>query len=194
MKALVTGLKHVADEAQSPKLFAFAHSAENMDAEIDDVGPELFRRGSKSQKRSLSRNSSPGTPGESPPELTSDRLFKAPKTPTTKITLNFLLLGEKNPFEVRITPTASVNSLKEAIKAKMSRTLSDVDAYQLDLWKVNISYAARASITEDSLKEADVMGALDEISEYFQEPPAKKHIHVVVRRPQGLFSLCLDLP
>ncbi|KAJ3309615.1 hypothetical protein HDU93_005500, partial [Gonapodya sp. JEL0774] len=102
------------------------------------------------------------------------------------ITLACILLGENSPFEVSIDPSSSVYSLKKTIRAELSRKLSEIAAMNLELWKVDIPYEARASITDDSLKEADVMGALDKISEYFQEPTAKEHIHVVVRRPQVL--------
>ncbi|KAJ3301002.1 hypothetical protein HDU93_006981, partial [Gonapodya sp. JEL0774] len=64
--------------------------------------------------------------------------------------------------------------------------LSDIAAKDLELWKVDVPYTARASITEESLKEEDVMGPLDLISEYFQSPLSPKHIHVVVRRPPGV--------
>ncbi|KXS14987.1 hypothetical protein M427DRAFT_57132, partial [Gonapodya prolifera JEL478] len=100
------------------------------------------------------------------------------------IILACLLLGENVPFEVSVAPSSSVDSLKEAIKAKLTPKLSEIAANDLELWKVDVPYAARASITEDTLKEADAMGPLDEISEYFQLPPPKKHIHVVVRRPR----------
>ncbi|KAJ3315537.1 hypothetical protein HDU93_004629, partial [Gonapodya sp. JEL0774] len=103
---------------------------------------------------------------------------------TDSITLGCLLLGDDVTFAISIAPSALVDSLKEAIHAKLPHVLSGVDASTLTLWKVDIPYEARVSIAEDTLKEEDVMGPLDEISEYFQLPPPKKHIHVVVRRPQ----------
>ncbi|KXS16949.1 hypothetical protein M427DRAFT_30779 [Gonapodya prolifera JEL478] len=100
------------------------------------------------------------------------------------ITLACLLLGETVPFEVFIDPSSSVNTLKKAIKKELAHSLSGVDAYTLALWKVNIPYAARASITEDTLKEEDVMGPLKKVSFYFPDQGSEEHIRVVVRRPQ----------
>ncbi|KXS16981.1 hypothetical protein M427DRAFT_30801 [Gonapodya prolifera JEL478] len=112
---------------------------------------------------------------------------------TSTITLACLLLGETVPFEVFIDPSSSVNNLKKAIKKELAHSLSGVDAFTLALWKVNIPYAARASITEDTLKEEDVMGPLDEISEYFQLPPPKKHIHVIMDRIAAISALLREL-
>ncbi|KAJ3329765.1 hypothetical protein HDU93_000787, partial [Gonapodya sp. JEL0774] len=89
------------------------------------------------------------------------------------ITLACLLLGENVPFVVSIAPSLSVDSLKTAIKEELTPKLSDIAANNLELWKVDVPYAARASITEDTLKEEDVMGPLDETSEYFQVPLPK---------------------
>ncbi|KAJ3334062.1 hypothetical protein HDU93_008224, partial [Gonapodya sp. JEL0774] len=84
-----------------------------------------------------------------------------------------------------IDPSSSVNSLKDAIKEELSPELSDVDAYQLDLWKVDIPYEARASIAEDTLKEEDVMKPFKKVIFYFPDQGTEKHIHVIVRRPEG---------
>ncbi|KXS08883.1 hypothetical protein M427DRAFT_39856 [Gonapodya prolifera JEL478] len=101
------------------------------------------------------------------------------------ITLACLLLGKNVPFEVSVAPSSSVDSLKEAIKAKLSHSLSGVDASTLELCKVDVPYAARASIKEDTLKEEDVMEPLKKVSFYFPDQGSEEHIRVVVRRPQG---------
>ncbi|KAJ3332817.1 hypothetical protein HDU93_008920, partial [Gonapodya sp. JEL0774] len=104
----------------------------------------------------------------------------------SKITLACILLGENLPFEVSIDPSSSVNSLKDAIMEELSPSLSDVDAYQLDLWKVDIPYEARASISEDTLKEEDVMKPFKKVNFYFPDQGTEEHIRLVVRRPQVL--------
>lgn len=101
------------------------------------------------------------------------------------ITLGCLLLGEKSPFEVSTALSASVDSLKEAIKAKLSPELSDIAASKLDLWKVNVPFFARATIRDNALNEEDAMQPLKKVKFYFSGLLEEEHIHVVVRRPQG---------
>ncbi|KXS10961.1 hypothetical protein M427DRAFT_36429 [Gonapodya prolifera JEL478] len=100
------------------------------------------------------------------------------------ITLACLLLGENVPFEASIDPSSSVNTLKKVIKAELTPKLSEIAANDLKLWKVDVPYAARASITEDTLKEEGVMEPLKKISFYFPDQGSEEHIRVVVRRPQ----------
>ncbi|KAJ3311055.1 hypothetical protein HDU93_005318, partial [Gonapodya sp. JEL0774] len=104
------------------------------------------RSSSRNRKRSLSTDFSPGASVE---PSASQRPFKASKMATTTLTLGCLLLGERNPFEVITTPLASVDSLKEAIKTKRSRALSQVDAADLDLWKINVSCSEIATLREE---------------------------------------------
>ncbi|KXS14994.1 hypothetical protein M427DRAFT_32712 [Gonapodya prolifera JEL478] len=112
---------------------------------------------------------------------------------SSTIRLACLLLGENVTFEVSIVPSSSVDSLKEAIKAKLTPKLSEIAASDLELWKANIAYAARASIREESLRKEDVMEPLDEISEYFRLPPPKKHIHVIMDRIAAISALLREL-
>ncbi|KXS13829.1 hypothetical protein M427DRAFT_58081 [Gonapodya prolifera JEL478] len=104
-----------------------------------------------------------------------------------EVTLGCLLLGEKRPFVVRMdlsaTPPPIVNDLKNRIKTELSQMLSGIDAAQLDVWQVNVPYAARATIREDAFKEEDAMEPLKKVKFYVLTPPEEERIHIVVRRP-----------
>ncbi|KAJ3344035.1 hypothetical protein HDU93_003198 [Gonapodya sp. JEL0774] len=101
------------------------------------------------------------------------------------ITLGCLLLDDDVAFEVSVAPSASVDSLRKAIKAELSVLLSSVDASTLNLWKVNVPYTGRASIKEKTLKKEDLMEPFKRVGFYFSNVLTEEHIHVVVRRPQA---------
>ncbi|KAJ3342000.1 hypothetical protein HDU93_003522 [Gonapodya sp. JEL0774] len=159
-------------------------SAADTDIDVDDL-PESLRRGSSSRKRHLSADSTPIPARDTQPTpSTSQRPFKASKIATTTFTLACFLFGEKKPiFEVSVTPSASINSLQTAIKEVRPRALSDVDAADLDLWKVNVPSSEITTLREEAFKDEDVMDPLKRVAFYFPRPPEEEYIHVVVRRP-----------
>ncbi|KAG0341565.1 hypothetical protein BG004_005991 [Podila humilis] len=90
-------------------------------------------------------------------------------------------------FSVKILSTDYVDHLKKAIKANKAIDFSDVDANELTLWRVSIP------ITDDDdeipillnnvSSDKKKLRPTDDLSEIFVEPPRKKTIHIIVRRP-----------
>ncbi|KAJ3328398.1 hypothetical protein HDU93_001486 [Gonapodya sp. JEL0774] len=173
------------------KQLCMSLSAADSEAAVDGLS-ETRSHNLLSRKRSISADSPLRAPSDTSAELSrSLRPSKAPKTAATTLTLNCLLLGERSPFEVFTTLSASVNTLKKAVKDTRPHAFSDVDAEDLDLWKVNVPYTERGTLREEAFREEDVMEPLEEISYYFQPPVPKKYIHFVVRRRAGLLTWIL---
>ena len=51
------------------------------------------------------------------------------------------------------------------------------------LWKKVIVSKERGSLQESELKTEDLLGALDEIGDYFDAAPPTRHIHIVIKVP-----------
>ena len=56
-----------------------------------------------------------------------------------EISLACWILGfnDSNPFMVGVLPSKTVDHLKKAIKKENERTLSGIDAHELEIWKVS---------------------------------------------------------
>ncbi|KAF9284123.1 hypothetical protein BGZ68_004905 [Mortierella alpina] len=105
------------------------------------------------------------------------------------LTLLCLVDGGKTSFRIKINSTETVDGLKELIKEKNSNIFSDVDAYQLTLWKVSIPVAPNGERKEISLVDVpskEEFDETDDISDVFKVKPPKKTIHIIVQRPQGI--------
>lgn len=88
-------------------------------------------------------------------------------------------------FPVKIAPTETVGDLKDAIKAKKSNTLKDVDADTLKLWKVSIPVDSRFKerIETSAFAEEGCLQPMSELSEIFPDSPLRKHVHIVIKPP-----------
>src|SRR5690242_17512620 len=106
---------------------------------------------------------------------------------TTTITLLCLVHGDSSVFPVRIDKTLLVGDLKDEIKKKKSPKFDDIPANELTLWKVDISDDDEAAIQQLALQAHTaneiLMWPTREISEYFENQPTRRHIHVVTERP-----------
>jgi Crinkler effector protein N-terminal domain len=108
--------------------------------------------------------------------------------------LNCLVLGDDRSdiFTIEIEDTKTVSILKNGIK----------DAFQyvslkgLLLWKVHLP------IDKNIKKKVENLGLVvdesllpdEELSEVFSEPPARKHLHIVVKAPPAGESRWLSVP
>jgi hypothetical protein len=102
------------------------------------------------------------------------------------VTLFCLVKGNTltNAFPVHIDSNQLVGDLKKVIKAENPQTFANVDAKDIQLWKVEIG----GDHLDDQLKNLklngnDELSAINEIGEYWTETPPKKHIHVLVEPP-----------
>ncbi|KAF9917484.1 hypothetical protein FBU30_000739 [Linnemannia zychae] len=100
-------------------------------------------------------------------------------------TLTCLVDGDKVSFEIDIDPNKTVTRLKDLIKDKIPDTFNGLDAKDLTLWKVSIPVAPKNERKEISLADVPQKDELDETDDIVDitEPPSKKTIHIIVRRP-----------
>ena len=134
-----------------------------------------------------------------------------PKRPRNLIQLNCSILGPDvgDIFQAAIKPSEPVGVLKESIKKVNKNTLEHVDARRLEIWKVSdlaqrTRYSCYVATTRlklsDPLARDDIMtlrtitdgrkitnaqllDALNEVSDYFSESPARRKLHLVVGVP-----------
>jgi hypothetical protein len=59
-------------------------------------------------------------------------------SPSRQLTIRCLLHGNSTIIPVKIVPDTLVGELKEIIKTKAPNSLTNVDAYQLTLYHVNV--------------------------------------------------------
>ncbi len=85
------------------------------------------------------------------------------------ILLNCSILGPDvgRAFSVQVSPKATVDQLKEAIKKKKEHDLSHIDADRLDLWKVSASFQ-RTSVTNGN--------TFNSFPVHFQRRPSSRHL------------------
>jgi Crinkler effector protein N-terminal domain len=90
-------------------------------------------------------------------------------------------------FSVQLSHERFVGHLKEAIKEKKPNALDQIDANDLELYKVTVALydldSGLNNIDPDSLtKLRPVLG----LSRVFPDPPPDGHLHlIVIRRPGG---------
>ena len=108
--------------------------------------------------------------------------------------LNCFVLGDSanNTFPVKIARTESVGTFKESIK-KNSPVFDHIPAHQLVLWKVSIAFDRniQETIHELGLTDEGSLLPVDELSEIFVDLPARRHLHIIVRRPGEFEPLVL---
>ena len=95
------------------------------------------------------------------------------------------LLGDnlKRYFVVEVEETKTVSVLKDLIKEKKASQLKDVDASDLDVWKVDLSIPLlKKNLDELKLDDNNSLSPADELSEVFGSP-ARKHVHIVIKSP-----------
>lgn len=111
------------------------------------------------------------------------------------LTLFCLVDGEaaSRAFSVDIDRMKTVDHLKGAIKTKKSPRFDDVAADELTLWRVSIPDAVDDDDDDNedlpilldniSGKDRKKLKATHELSDVFNENPAKRTIHIIVQRP-----------
>ena len=77
--------------------------------------------------------------------------------------------------------TAVVAYLKELIKEKKKHLFDQVDASDLDLWRVSVPWVDEEGLREFQLKDGEALSPFSDVGEVFPEQPPKKHIHIIVK-------------
>ncbi|KAF9420892.1 hypothetical protein BGZ76_004035 [Entomortierella beljakovae] len=102
-----------------------------------------------------------------------------------------------NAFSIEIDSTKTVDSLRDAIKAKKSNQFSEVDADQLALYHVNIPIAVNDDDEEgtpillDNISKPDInkLVATNKLTDVFHATLPDNSIHIIIRpttsRPSG---------
>jgi len=92
----------------------------------------------------------------------------------------------KNAFAVDINRNKLVAHLKDEIKQKNSNIFANIDAKDLQLWKVETPFNAAhinikiANFPEDKKEE---LIAPMQIGDYWKDRPSNNHIHIIVHPP-----------
>ena len=94
------------------------------------------------------------------------------------------IYGEKSIFSVKIRRGQLVDELKEAIVAKNPHRFHGIDAYSLDLWKVEIESRNKEKLLNVQLHDEDALDPTRKISKAFPEEPLEEHIHIIIRAPE----------
>jgi Crinkler effector protein N-terminal domain len=105
----------------------------------------------------------------------------------TKWSIFCVVVDENSPFSIKIQPDATVDDLKDSIKAKNQPEFDGFAANRLTLFKVDVPAQdmgeARQQIAALGLPSMGIMNAVFELRDYYSEPPPKKTIHILVQSP-----------
>jgi hypothetical protein len=114
-------------------------------------------------------------------------------------TIFCLIEGQENPFSIEITSNKTVDQLKEAIKTKKFKTLTNVEADTLKLYYVSIlipdpqdedvpiDYAAKVQEEVDKHPPpTELKIPMRKLNRVFNGiPPPDNTLHILVRLPSG---------
>ncbi|KAF9424622.1 hypothetical protein BGZ76_003498 [Entomortierella beljakovae] len=104
---------------------------------------------------------------------------------TLKIKLFCILDGDSSSFSVKVDPDDSIDELKVAIKEKKKPRFDDIASDELVLFHVAVPDEGKhVNLSNVEAPTPLIIGSA-EISEVFGSTPAKKTIHVIVRRPSA---------
>lgn len=102
------------------------------------------------------------------------------------ITLLCIENGETTRFSVEVNRHKIVEELKKAIKKQKSPEFDDIAVDKLTLLRVSIPLVPANKVKPIILSEIESATKLEpenDISEYFEENPPKKTIHIIVQHP-----------
>jgi Crinkler effector protein N-terminal domain len=102
--------------------------------------------------------------------------------------LNCWVLGDdaSQVFPIHIANIESVGTLKKVIKHEISESFPNIDARSITLRKVSIP----KDRLQQSLANLDITGetslsSMDDLDDVFSDEPPRKHLHIVVKPPDG---------
>lgn len=95
-------------------------------------------------------------------------------------------------FAIEIEKTLFISHLKKAIKAEKPNGLSNVDADELMLWRVNVSDEEYNALNGNLPDESEKLYPTRRIGKYFTDEPKDERIHIIIETPStpsGNFSI-----
>lgn len=101
------------------------------------------------------------------------------------LSLNCYLLDDdpRRLFTVKVLETENISILKKLIKEEKANTLKDVDASDLDIWKVDIPILNfQKNLSKIELVDDNCLSPLEELSDVFPALVSKR-VHVLIRLP-----------
>jgi hypothetical protein len=101
---------------------------------------------------------------------------------------NCWVLGDdaSQVFPIQIANIESVGILKKVIKHEISESFPNIDARSLTLWKVSIPKdRLQQSLANLDLTNATSLSSMDDLDDVFSGEPHRKHLHLVVKPPDG---------
>jgi Crinkler effector protein N-terminal domain len=112
---------------------------------------------------------------------------------TDVLELNCLVLGQDSShiFLIRIPANQTVYDVKKAIREEKKPTFREVNADDLQLFKVSIPVdheldeilADFQPQHDDPNNNVQKLSAVDELIECFPSRPVRKHLHIIVQPP-----------
>src|SRR5467141_3225680 len=94
--------------------------------------------------------------------------------------------GDTQPFPVEISPEKTVGELKKAIVAEKPNRFRGIDANLLNLWKKIILECDKNKLQLSDIKDEDELHVTWTVSDYFEEAPQKKSIHIIIKAPEPI--------
>jgi len=97
-------------------------------------------------------------------------------------------------FPIDIDRSKTVGALKKIVKEENQKTLEDVDAKDLTLWRVDIPID---EITDNALELFSPNIRLEpakRLSSYFSEKLSKEQLHVIIESPLCRWKFCIETP
>jgi hypothetical protein len=102
------------------------------------------------------------------------------------LTFSCFLIGDKTPFDVRISATKTIEDLKLAINDNKEPVLDSMVPYTHKVWKATCNLPEEPDLVTAAEKALEQLGSplrnSDYIREHFSEP-LEKSIHIIVKRP-----------
>lgn len=86
---------------------------------------------------------------------------------------------------MKIHRTAGLADFKRAIREEIPNQLRDIDANELELFKVEVPITNDKVPPNPKLSDENILHPANDIGEEFPMEPPGKHIHVFVKRPSG---------
>ena len=80
--------------------------------------------------------------------------------------------------------SVSSRKLKKLIFQENTRAFKEIDAGDMDLYKVNIHNKQKEKFHNPDLSDDNFLDPMDSVHEYFDYDPPSKHVHIIIKAPE----------
>lgn len=100
-------------------------------------------------------------------------------------TIFCLVVGDNNPFSVKIAKNETVNTLQDMIKEKQQPKLNNITASDLKLYQVEIAGDDNMAnnVTQKMSEGLCPLNAMKKLEYYFPGTPREEAVHILVQAP-----------